>query len=330
MKIFYKHFSLSYFKPLQSRIPASAVSLVLLCCGVILNTSSVVASETFLAQDDTAKQENYVPAGYSLVWSDEFDNDKITDKWWYETGDHGWGNKELQNYVAGRSGLDTCAEVSSGILKISAKKKDNQVISIRMNSRQSWIYGYFESRMKLPSGKGTWPAFWMLPQNIKDWPDDGEIDIMEEVGYNPNYVSSSIHCKAYNHVAGTQKTSEKFVPSAQSEFHIYAVEWTENYIYAYIDGKRYFTFVNDKQGDKNTWPFNVPFYLKLNLAWGGNWGGAKGVDENVLPAVYEIDYVRVYQDGAKSQDSKNQDGTKSQDYRNQDGTKNQDYRNQDF
>ena len=247
------------------------------------------------SERDTCRNKNGVPEGYALVWSDEFERDNIADEWWYETGAHGWGNNELQNYVAGASGGDTCAMTSDGSLKIIAKKQGDRVISIRLNSRRNWTYGYFEARLKLPSGKGTWPAFWMLPQKMKNWPDDGEIDIMEEVGYNANYVSASVHCKAYNHVAGTQKTVEQLVPTAQSEFHVYAVEWTEDYIYAYVDGVRYFSFANDGRGDKNTWPFNVPFYLKLNLAWGGNWGGAKGVDEKALPAVYEVDYVRVYQ-----------------------------------
>jgi beta-glucanase (GH16 family) len=185
--------------------------------------------------------------------------------------------------------------VTDGKLKIIAKKVGNQVLSIRMNTRQSWKYGYFEARLKLPKGKGTWPAFWMLPKNFTAWPDDGEIDIMEEVGYNANYVSSSIHCKAYNHSIGTQKTKEILLSTAQTEFHVYALEWTEDYIKTFVDGKELFYFANDKTGNKNTWPFNAPFYLKLNLAWGGNWGGAQGVDESVLPATYEIDYVRVFQ-----------------------------------
>jgi beta-glucanase (GH16 family) len=164
-----------------------------------------------------------------------------------------------------------------------------------MNTARSWTYGYFEARLKLPVGKGTWPAFWMMPKNFTAWPDDGEIDIMEEVGYRPNYVSSSIHCKAYNHSIGTQKTAEKYIATAQAEFHVYAVEWTQDYIFGYIDGVRYFTFTNDKKDIYDSWPFYKPFYLKLNLAWGGNWGGAQGVDPTFLPATYEIDYVRVFQ-----------------------------------
>jgi beta-glucanase (GH16 family) len=251
------------------------------------------------------EEENYIPEGYTLVWQDEFNEARLaggkpamphTAKWYYQTGDDGGGNNELQNYVAGTYGTDTCALITGGTLKIIAKKNANQVISIRMNTSESWQYGYFEAKLKLPQGKGTWPAFWMLPKiDQLTWPDDGEIDIMEEVGFRPNWISSSIHCKTYYHSIGTQKTKEKFIATAESDFHIYAVEWTEDYIWGYVDGECYFKFSNDKTGNKATWPFNVPFYLKLNLAWGGNWGGAQGVDESKLPATYEIDYVRVYQ-----------------------------------
>ncbi len=246
--------------------------------------------------------EIVTPAGYTLVWQDEFNatsdgRNSMPDKslWWYETGANGWGNNEIQNYIAGATGKDTCAVVSDGTLKIIAKRVGDAVYSVRMNTSQSWTYGYFEARLKLPKGKGTWPAFWMMPKNYKSWPEDGEIDIMEEVGYRPNYISSSIHCKAYYHKIGTQKTSEKFVATADSEFHVYAVEWSADFIKGYVDGVNYFTFENDKKGDKDTWPFTEPFYLKLNLAWGGDWGGAMGVDEKALPCTYEVDYVRVFQ-----------------------------------
>lgn len=244
------------------------------------------------------------PAGYTLVWQDEFNDACLAggkpalpnmDEWWYETAEPGWVNNELQRYISGFSGTDTCSVISDGTLKIIAKKKGNEIISARINTDKSWTYGYFEARLKLPQGKGTWPAFWMMPKNYKAWPDDGEIDIMEEVGYRPNYVSSSIHCKAYYHSIGTQKTGEQYVATAESDFHVYALEWTEDYIKGFVDGKCHFTFNNDKKGNKDTWPFDAPFYLKLNLAWGGDWGGAQGVDESKLPATYEIDYVRVFQ-----------------------------------
>ena len=260
-------------------------------------TSGAITKKCTVNQDFTVLP-NYVPEGYSIVWQDEFDGASRlpdTKKWWYETGAGGWGNNELENYIPGFKGTDTCAVISDGTLKIIAKKVGSQVLSIRMNTSDSWQYGYFEARLKLPTGKGTWPAFWMMPKNFVSWPGSGEIDIMEEVGYRPNYVSSSIHCDAYNHVIGTQKTAETFVATAQSDFHIYAVEWTKDYIRGFVDGKQYFEFKNDNAGKNSTWPFNAPFYLKLNLAWGGNWGGAQGVDESILPATYEIDYVRVYQ-----------------------------------
>ena len=254
------------------------------------------------AKPDTAEYVEpaiATPEGYELVWHDEFDTAGVsspsTDKWWYETGDGGWGNNELQDYVSGGKYNSTrIAEVSDGTLKITAQKIDGKVRSVRMNTIESWTYGYFEGRLKLCKGRGTWPAFWMMPKNFRAWPDDGEIDIMEHVGYHENYVSSSIHCKAYYHSIGTQKTNEIHLPTATSEFHTYAVEWTPESMKFYFDGKLHFTFNNDGKGDKNTWPFNAPFYLKLNLAWGGNWGGAMGVDESCLPATYEIDYVRVF------------------------------------
>ncbi len=244
------------------------------------------------------------PAGYALVWHDEF-NDAgdsrgkaalpNTAEWWYETGGSGWGNNEIQTYIAAVSGTDTCALISDGTLKIIAKKSGAHVYSIRMNTNRSWTYGYFEARLKLPGGKGTWPAFWMMPKNYTSWPEDGEIDIMEEVGVDPNVIHSSIHCKAYYHSVNTQKTAKKTVPTAETEFHVYAVEWTKDFIKGFVDGECYFEFYNDYRGNYDTWPFDNPFYLKLNLAWGGDWGGWNGVDDTALPAVYEIDYVRVFQ-----------------------------------
>jgi beta-glucanase (GH16 family) len=189
------------------------------------------------------------------------------------------------------------AKVADGKLTITAAKIDGQVRSIRVNTTEAWTYGYFEARLKLPKGKGTWPAFWMMPKNFTGWPKDGEIDIMEHVGYHQDYVSSSIHCTAYVHSNGTQKTKEIYLKGATDEFHVYALEWTPEYIKSYVDGEQLFYYKPETYGERNynTWPFDNPFYLKLNLAWGGNWGGAMGIDETCLPAVYEIDYVRVFQ-----------------------------------
>ena len=243
-----------------------------------------------------------VPEGYELVWNDEFDGDKLdTSSWTHEVQNSGWVNNELQNYVNGSFNGKRVTEVSDGILTITAFKDGGKVYSggIYANVNEGWKYGIFEARIKLPKGKGTWPAYWMMPANNDfgktPWPLCGEIDIMEEVGYNPDYTSSSIHCESYNHTKGTQKTAERLTQGAQDDFHVYRLEWTENGIYTYVDDVRLLSFANDGKGDVKTWPFNKPFYLILNLAWGGSWGGAQGVDESVLPATMEVDYVRVFQ-----------------------------------
>lgn len=243
-----------------------------------------------------------VPEGYELVWNDEFDGDKLdTSSWTHEVQNSGWVNNELQNYVNGSFNGKRVTKVSDGILTITAFKDGGKVYSGRIyaNVNEGWKYGIFEARIKLPKGKGTWPAYWMMPANNDfgktPWPLCGEIDIMEEVGYNPDYTSSSIHCESYNHTKGTQKTAERLTQGAQDDFHVYRLEWTENGIYTYVDDVRLLSFANDGKGDVKTWPFNKPFYLILNLAWGGSWGGAQGVDESVLPATMEVDYVRVFQ-----------------------------------
>jgi hypothetical protein len=261
-------------------------------------------SQNYTVSQAAGTIENHVPEGYSLVWEEEFNDERLsggkpalpdTGKWWYENLQKGAVNNELQTYVGGYRGTDTVAAIHDGTLKIIARKSGSDIISARINTIEGWTYGYFEARLRVPGGKGTWPAFWMMPKNFTSWPLDGEIDIMEYVGYQPNVVHSTVHTEAYNHMIGTQKGATKTIQNAETAFHIYAVEWTADYIKGFVDGEAYFRFDNDGKGDKKTWPFNVPFYLKLNLAWGGDWGGAQGVDESKLPATYEIDYVRVYQ-----------------------------------
>lgn len=238
-----------------------------------------------------------VPEGYSLVWNDEFESGIVPDtkNWWYETGASGWGNNELQNYVVcSQDGVDL-ASISGGTLKIKAQKIGGTVYSIRMNTKKYWTYGWFEARLKVTDVAGAWPAFWMMPQNFKTWPGDGEVDIMEYAisTQGKDRVSSSIHCNKYNHTIGTGRTHVQSISNAAGEFHVYACEWTADGFRFYVDGKLHHTFANDGTGNYDTWPFFNPFYLKLNLAWGGNMGGR--TDESGLPAVYEIDYVRVFQ-----------------------------------
>lgn len=248
-----------------------------------------------------------VPDGYELVWSDDFGPDTNTSKtmpdttkWWYETGGGGWGNNELQTYVKGIAEGDTLAYISDGTLKIKAVKlttpiDNHKYASIRINSKASWKYGYIEARLKTVKGYGTWPAFWMLPEDFKNWPIDGEIDIMEHAGNVPDSIHITVHTQKHNHSNNTQISSISYVPGSQNKFHTYGIEWNENYIKGYIDGQCKYTFENDGRNDKETWPFDKPFYLKLNLALGGFFSNQVTVDEAALPAIYEIDYVKVYQ-----------------------------------
>lgn len=244
-----------------------------------------------------------VPEGYELVWHDEFDGSRLDrSDWTHEVKSPGWVNNELQTYVDADYDGRPVTEVADGRLRINCfKAADGRICSGRIYAKvnSGWKYGIVEARIRLPKGKGTWPAFWMMPVgndfNANPWPRCGEIDIMEEVGYHPNYTSSSIHCESYNHVAGTQKTAERLTPGAEDDFHDYRLEWTESGITTYVDGRELLVFANDGAGNVATWPFDKPFYVILNLAWGGNWGGAMGVDESCLPATMEVEYVRVFQ-----------------------------------
>ena len=238
-----------------------------------------------------------VPQGYTLVWNDEFEGDTLNmSDWTYEVKDAGWVNNELQYYVAGKYGGMQTLTVGDGTLKIICSKFRNRVYSSRIYAHvnEGWLYGYFESRIRLPKGKGTWPAFWMMPVGVSNWPDCGEIDIMEEVGYDPNVINSSIHCHDYNHPMNTQKTVKRCFDGAEDDFHVYGCEWTPEWIKFSVDGIAIMVFYNEHRGN-DAWPFDKPFFPILNLAWGGDWGGLMGVDETALPATMEVDYVRVYQ-----------------------------------
>ena len=236
---------------------------------------------------------------FKLVWSDEFNYSGLPDstKWNYDTGGHGWGNNELQFYTSNRV---ENARVENGNLVIEARKEkwqDNNYTSARLitKGKGDWKYGRVEVKARIPKGVGSWPAIWMLAStNPLEWPDDGEIDIMEHVGYDQGNVHASIHTKDYNHVINTQKTAIVNVPDCSEQFHVYALDWTKDSIKIFVDDRSYFSFANEHKG-KGTWAFNMPFHLLLNIAVGGNWGGQKGVNEKIFPLKMEIDYVRVYQ-----------------------------------
>ena len=237
--------------------------------------------------------------GYHLVWHDEFSEGTSLDplNWRHEVQRDHWVNNELQNYVNEKSPAgQRVTEIVDGKLQIHCFKENGKIYSGRVygNSSKGWTYGYVEAKIKLPSGKGTWPAFWMMPVNFKSWPHDGEIDIMEEVGYHKDYVSSSLHADGHVHSNGTQVTKEVYCKGAEGEFHIYGMEWTADYFQFYVDGKKTLYYANDGKGDYN-WPYHTPFYVILNLAWGGDWGGSQGVDEKALPVTMEVEYVRVFE-----------------------------------
>ncbi|MCR5153616.1 MAG: glycoside hydrolase family 16 protein [Lachnospiraceae bacterium] len=239
---------------------------------------------------------------YELVWSDEFDYEGEPDpeKWGYDTGAGGWGNNELQYYTKGEN-----VEVKDGLLVITARKEEKngaEYTSTRLVSRGKgdFLYGKIEVRAKLPDGRGTWPAIWMLPTDwdYGSWPKSGEIDIMEHVGYDQNVIHYSIHTESYYHSIGTQKTATKREENVSTEFHVYAIEWLPDQIIFSCDGTETFTYKPTKYKSSPTykeWPFDKRFHLLLNIAVGGNWGGVKGVDENIWPKTMEVDYVRVYQ-----------------------------------
>jgi beta-glucanase (GH16 family) len=238
---------------------------------------------------------------WKLVWSDEFEYNGLPDasKWSYDTAGNSWkwGNNEDQFYTQSRL---KNAQVKEGVLYINAIKEDykgSKYTSARLitKGKGDWRYGRFEIMAKLPSGRGMWPAIWMLSSDnaYGGWPSSGEIDIMENVGFDPYVIVASAHTASYNHVQGTQKNSKITIAGCYDAFHLYALEWEENEYRVYVDDKLYFTFKNEKTGSK-AWPFDKPFHLLLNVAVGGNWGGQKGVDDSIFPRSMEVDYVRVF------------------------------------
>jgi beta-glucanase (GH16 family) len=260
--------------------------LFLLCC--------LCAQGSALLQADSGT--------WKLVWRDEFEKPGAPDptRWGYDIGGNGWGNKELQYYTDNRR---KNARVENGLLVIEAHREaweGSAYTSARLVTKDKavWRSGRFEIRARLPLGRGTWPAIWMLPVvwNLGDgkWPDNGEIDIMEHVGHNPGQVHASTHSRKNQWRNNTQRTAIQIVPDAGINFHTYAMEWEAEIIRIFVDDQLY--FISHKgDGDWTSWPFERDFYLLLNLAVGGDWGGIKGVDASAFPQRLEVDFVRVYQ-----------------------------------
>ena len=251
------------------------------------------------------KEEEIENTRWVLVWSDEFDtptpdNRPDPSKWTYEKGASGYGNQELQNYTDRVENASYTTHKGLGCLKITALNDNYDGVAyssarIKTDGLFEQRYGRFEARLKLPYGPGLWPAFWMLGANYATdvWPKCGEIDIMENVGYDPDTIVGSSHTEKYNHAIGTQKNAKIACPDCYKAFHVYALEWEEDEYRLYVDDQLYFTFKNEGTGYE-VWPYDKRFHILLNLAIGGNWGGQKGIDDSLFPHVFEIDYVRVY------------------------------------
>ena len=225
------------------------------------------ARETITVTQAAAAQATYyAPEGYKLVWQDEFNEGTELNPadWTHEVQKDHWVNNELQNYVNHKTPKGrNVTDIMDGKLQIHCFKEDGKIYSGRVYAKvkSGWTYGYIEASIKLPKGKGTWP---------------------------------SLHANAHVHSNGTQVTHEMYCKGAEGEFHTYAIEWTAQNITTFVDGKVQLSYDNRGLG-RDDWPYNDPFYVIFNLAWGGDWGGSQGVDENALPVTMEVDYIRVFQ-----------------------------------
>ena len=227
----------------------------------------------------------------NLVWSDEFNTDGAPDtsKWGYDIGAGGWGNGESQYYTNSANNVI----VEGGNLKITAKAQNlsgSNYTSARLKSENKFEfkYGKVEVRAKLPAGGGTWPAIWMLGENYatNTWPACGEIDIMEHKGNEPNKIHGSLHYPG--NFGGNANTNTTMITGASSQFHVYKAVWSPNSIKIYVDNVLFHTVANS-----GSLPFNANFFLILNVAMGGNFGGT--IDPAFSQSAMEVDYVRVYQ-----------------------------------
>jgi beta-glucanase (GH16 family) len=241
-------------------------------------------------------------ANARLVWRDEFNGTRLDlAKWRYDTAfnKRGWFNKEKQYYSAGQN-----LRIANGQMVIEARHETpstardwggQNYTSAKLVSKGAWTYGFYEVRAKLPCARGTWPAIWMLPVTMTKWPEDGEIDIMEQVGAEPNLIYSTLHTKAYNHTIRTQKSAQRLVSTSCDAYHRYQLDWRPGSITIGVDGHGILRVQRKITDNKPEWPFNRPFELILNLAIGGDWASQKGIDDAAMPQRMEVDYVRVWQ-----------------------------------
>ena len=233
-----------------------------------------------------------------LVWAEEFSADGPPDPavWSYEVGLI--RNQEAQYYTEGR--LEN-ARVEGGNLVIESRKEEYAgahytSASVNTLGKREFFRGRIEVRAKIPTGRGSWPAIWMMGTNIPQagWPECGEIDIMENVGYEPDMIYATVHTPgSVNDPGKVDRGGHIDIADPFSGFHVYAVEWHSDRLDFFVDGEKYFTYRKDSRYP-DYWRFDRPFYLLLNTAIGGNWGGQQGIDDAIFPLRYVIDYVRYY------------------------------------
>ncbi|MAS36283.1 MAG: glycosyl hydrolase family 16 [Anaerolineaceae bacterium] len=257
---------------------------------------TVTAQETPVPEVAPETTPIEVPEEWNLVWHDEFDGDTIDDtNWTYDLGAGGWGNGEAQYYTDRPENV----RLEDGLLIIEARQEryeESYYTSARLKSQglQEFQYGRIEARLKVPTGKGLWPAFWMLGSNFETvgWPDCGEIDIMEYIGRESDLIFGTLHGPGYAGASGLSKWNRQDYDIAD-DFHTYAIEWEEDQITWFYDGVAYNTYTRSDVGERE-WPFDQPFFVILNLAVGGQLPGPVGLD-TVFPTQYLVDYVRVFQ-----------------------------------
>lgn len=266
-----------------------------------------MATFTLLREHRSSKRimtQSMEGSQWELVWSDEFETEQIdTSKWTYDLGNWGWGNNELQYYTEGR---EENARTEKGSLIIEAKKNENDQLwtSARLTTRGkvAFLYGKIELKAKVPRQRGNWAAGWTLGNTYVDelsWPYCGEIDILESVGFELNdstgdgIAHATVHTPAYYFKIGNQISSVRPVADMADTWHTYAVEWTPTEVRGYVDDKPYYLY--DKNANRREWPFDEPQNLIINLAMGGGWGGALGMDPEMSTQIFELDYVRVYE-----------------------------------
>ncbi len=232
-----------------------------------------------------------------LVWSDEFDGETIdSDNWTYDIGGSGWGNGEAQYYTDRPEN----ARIEEGQLVIEAREEPyigKLFTSARLKTEglQTWTYGRIEARIQIPTGQGIWPAFWMLGEDIttKGWPGCGEIDVMENIGSEPQRVHGTVHGPGYSGGSGVGNSYRHPEGAAfADDFHVYAIEWEPEEIRWYVDDAHYGTVTaEDVPGE---WVYDHPFFIILNVAVGGRWPGYPD-DTTEFPQQMRVDYVRVYE-----------------------------------